>query len=197
MQKSKPHQNGKYVPKQAGDGRKKPARDAFPAPDDDEQPSYEPDASDAVPDEDDYTVKPKSRRQLTERDIERNRRVGELFRRVVPGLPIDTDPPETRQDPETFSVVVEKILKRLNIQESPWLNDLNRAWPTLVPPDVARVARPGKFVDGILFIFVTSSIKLSEIRRTRLRDIERVVRDFPGGDRVRQVRLMINAVPLP
>ncbi len=136
-------------------------------------------------------------RKLTEGDLERNRRVAEFFSRVKPGIPIDADAPELRRAPVPLSALVEKVLKRRNISESPWMDALNRAWPTLVAPEVARDARPGKFADGILFVYVTSSVKLFELRRSRLRDIERAVRAFAGGDRVRQVRLMVNAVPLP
>jgi hypothetical protein len=153
---------------------------------------------DAAPSESDFTVKPNAwHRNLTEEERARNSRVADFFNRVKPGLPIDADVPELRREPVPFSVLVEKILRKLNISESPWLDDLNRAWPALVAPDVAQAARPGKFADGILFVYVTSSVKLFELRRSRLRDIERVVHGFPGGEGVRQVRLMVNAVPLP
>ncbi len=146
----------------------------------------------------DFTVRPKgARRALTPRDKERNRRVGELFRHVIPGLPIDADPPETRMEPEPLAALIERTLKRLKINESPWLDELNRAWPSLVAPEVSRVARPGKWEDGILFVYVTSSVKLFELRRTQLRRIEEAVKGFAGAGRVRQVRLMVNSVPIP
>ena len=158
----------------------------------------DPDTFGSGPDEEDFAVRPKgARRTPTPRDTERNRRVGELFRHVIPGLPIDADPPETRMEPEPLAALIEQTLKRLKINESPWLNDLNRAWPTLVPPEVARVARPGKCDDGILFVYVTSSVKLFELRRTHLRRIEEAVKGFAGAGRVRQVRLMVNTVTLP
>jgi hypothetical protein len=149
------------------------------------------------PSEDDYAVKPSAkRREPTEGDRARNRGVAKLFARVKPGIPIDAGAAELRYDPPPFAALVERVLKKLNIQESPWMDELNRAWPALVAPGVARDARPGKFADGILFVFVTSSVRLFELRRSSLRDIERAVRAFPGGERVRQVRLMVDAVPL-
>ena len=192
-------QKGKSVRNNLGVSSKIPVRRRTPEPEAIQDPV--PDAPaffDAPPSESDYTANPtEGRKQPTPRDIERNRRVGELFNRVIPGLPIDPDLPELRQDPEPFAQLIERTLKHLNIDESPWLDDLNRAWPTLLPPEVTQSARPGKFADGILYIYVTSSVKLFELRRTRLRDIERIVRAFPGGDRVRHVRLMVNAVALP
>jgi len=152
----------------------------------------------ALPDEASYQVHPSSaRRQLTERDIDQNQKAKRLFDRVMPGLPIDTDPPETRREAEPFSQIIEKTLKRLKIDASPWLDELSEAWSKLVPPEVAKVTRPGKWDNGILYVYVTSSVKLFEIRRTRLRAIEQAVRTFAGDNRVRQVRLMVNSVPLP
>ncbi len=150
------------------------------------------------PDETAFQAKPTpARRQLTPRDIDRNRGVRALFNHVIPGLPIDADPPETRQEPEPFSALIEKTLKRLNITESPWLDELTQAWPRLVPPEVAKVTCPGKWDAGILYVYVTSSMHLFEIRRAHLKRIEQAVRGFAGDDRVRQVRLMVNSVPSP
>ena len=156
------------------------------------------DASGEGPEEALFLAQPApARRRLTPRDLERNRGVRKLFNRAIPGLPIDADPPETRQPAEPFSAIIERTLKSLDIQESPWLDELNRAWPSLVAPEVARVTRPGKWDAGILYVYVTSSMHLFEIRRAHLRRIEQAVRAFAGDSRVHQVRLMVNSVTLP
>ena len=152
----------------------------------------------SVPVESLYRAEPTPvRRQLTPRDQARNQGVKKLFDHIIPGLPIDADPPETRQEPEKFSAIIEKTLKQLNITESPWLDELVQAWPKLVPIEVAKVTRPGKWDNGILYVYVTSSIHLFEIRRAHLKRIENAVRAFAGDDRVKQVRLMVNSVQLP
>jgi len=152
----------------------------------------------APPGEADFRIEPGPvRRQLTPRDVARNAGAATLFNRVIPGLPIDADPPETRQEAEPFSALIERTLKRLNIAESPWLDELAQAWPRLVPSEVAQVSRPGKWADGILYIYVTSSPKLFELRRSSMKRIEQAVRAFAGDDRVKHVRLMVNAVTLP
>lgn len=162
-----------------------------PAPDESDNCGF-------VPSESAYEIVPTDgRRQLTPRDQEHNRNVKTLFDRVVPGLPIDADPPETRRDAEPFSAIIEKTLKRLNIQASPWLDELVQAWPTLVSAEVAKVSRPGKWDNGILYIYVTSSLQLFELRRQHLKRIEQAVRAFAGDDRVKHVRLMVNSVSLP
>jgi hypothetical protein len=151
-----------------------------------------------VPIESAYAITPSpSRRELTPRDADYNRNVRALFNHIVPGLPIDADPPETRRDAEPFAAVIEKTLKRLNITESPWLEELTQAWPKLVSPEVAKVARPGKWDNGILYVYVTTSVHLFELRRQHLKQIEQAVRDFAKDDRVKHVRLMVNAVSLP
>ncbi|MDD4102216.1 MAG: DciA family protein [Kiritimatiellae bacterium] len=137
------------------------------------------------------------RRELTERDKRHNRGVRRLLNNVIPGLPIDHDPPETRQAPENMAGVVEKIKARLKIKESPWMNRLTEAWPDMVPPGVAKVARPGKWDNNTLYIYVDSSPHLFEIRRAHLKNIEKAVKALVGGDRVRHVRLIVNSVTLP
>jgi len=155
-------------------------------------------AFDDRPDAASFRLEPTSvRRQATPRDLARSSAVKRLFDRVIPGLPIDADPTELRQEPEPLSALIEKALKRLNIAESPWLDELAQAWPQLVPADVAKVSRPGKWDHGILYVYVSSSMHLFEIRRAHLKRIEQAVRAFAGDDRVKQVRLMVNAVQLP
>lgn len=155
---------------------------------------------DRPPAPDDFYARPHgSRKALTPNDIRRNRGVDRLFDAITPGLPIDADPPETRTSAVRISQPVENILKRLNIRASPWIDALTEAWPRIVPPAVSNFARPGKWdASGILYLYVSSSVHLFEIRRMHLREIERAVRAFAGDRfRIRQVRLTVNTVPAP
>jgi len=135
------------------------------------------------------------RRTLTSRDVEHNQRVSKLFDDVMPGLPIDADPPQLRPAVTPFSEVIEATLKRLNIQASPFLDDLAENWGSLLPPDIAKLTRPGKWENNILYVYVPSSLHLFELRRTALRQIEDAVRAFAGETLVRQVRLMVDVQP--
>ena len=173
--------------------RKPPFTEPQDGPDAEEPVDYS-----FIPTEEAFEVTPNtSRRQLTPRDLEHNRNVQKLFDHRIPGLPIDADPPETRHDAEPIAAAIDSALLRLNLRISPWLEELTAAWPRLVPPEVAAVARPGKWEDGILYLYVSSSIALFELRRHRLARIETAVRAFAGDRRVRQVRLLLNAVTLP
>lgn len=146
-----------------------------------------------VPAENAFMTTPNpDRHELTSRDIVHNRRVSKFFDQVVPGLPIDADPPQLRPSVTPFSEIIEATLKRLNVQASPFLDDLAEQWNALFPPELAKLTRPGKWENNILYVYVPSSTKLFELRRTSLHKIEAVVRAFAGETLVRQVRLMVD-----
>jgi Dna[CI] antecedent, DciA len=145
-----------------------------------------------VPNPDAFEVSPTPvRRNLTPRDIEHNRQVAKFFNTIIPGLPIDKDVPQLRPPVIPFSEVMEETLKKLNIHTSPFLDTLIEKWASLVPPSIAKLTRPGKWENNILYVYVPSSTHLFELRRTALHSIEEAVRDFAGTTLVRQVRLMV------
>lgn len=147
-----------------------------------------------VPNPDAFQVAPTPvRRTLTSRDVAHNQQVDKFFNTVIPGLPIDRDAPQIRTPMTPFSEIMEATLKRLNIQASPFLEDLAEKWDSLVPPAIARLTRPGKWENNILYVYVPSSLHLFELRRTALHQIEEAVRAFAGETLVRQVRLMVDA----
>jgi hypothetical protein len=87
---------------------------------------------------------------------------------------------------------VEGVLKRLNLPaQELWRDDLAEVWPKVVPPELARVIRPGKWENGVLYLHVPNSMKLFEIQRQHLRGIEKALRQHFGAKRLKQVRLMI------
>ncbi|MBP5226492.1 MAG: DUF721 domain-containing protein [Kiritimatiellae bacterium] len=155
------------------------------------------DEPDDRPDPETYYAHPHGKRKvLTANDLKRNAGVSRLFDAITPGIPIDTDPSEIRTEAERIAQPIETLLKKLNIDASPWIADLAEAWPTLVPEAVARYTVPGKWDQGILYVYVSSSMRLFEIRRQHLKTIEEAVRRFAGDRfRVKQVRLMVNSVP--
>jgi Dna[CI] antecedent, DciA len=145
-----------------------------------------------VPNPDAFEVRPNPvRRTLTPRDVEHNRQVDKFFNTLIPGLPVDKDVPQLRPPVTPFSEVIEATLKRLNIQSSPFLEDLEEKWPTLLPPAIAKLTRPGKWDNNLLYVYVPTSTHLFELRRTALHTIEEAVRACAGTTLVRQVRLMV------
>lgn len=107
-------------------------------------------------------------------------------------LPVDASFRELRRPREqVVGVVVEHVLRRLGVEASPWLERLSEAWPTLAGEAAAKKCRPGKFQNGILYVYVRNSVDLFNLRRKDLPTIERAVKTFAGDVQVRQVRLMI------
>ena len=136
------------------------------------------------------------RRNLTQNDHEHNRNVKILFNNIIPGLPIDADAPELRHEPESMGNLVEGVMKHLNIKEHGWIHELKDAWPQIVAPDIAKQTTPGKWKNNTLFVYVSSSMVLFELRRTRLKEIETAVKKFAPDKKIRYVRLMVNSVQL-
>lgn len=142
-----------------------------------------------------YRIYPTSdRRQLTAEDEAYNQRVEQLFDCVQPGLPLDADPTEIRREPHAFSELIEKAIKKLKLNVNPVLDELAGAWPKILPPALANVTRPERWDEGVLYVGVTSSTQLFEVRRLHLRTIEEAVRKAVG-ERVRHVRLIVASVP--
>ena len=138
----------------------------------------------------------RGRRTLTEADHQHNRNVHTLFNNIIPGLPIDADPPELYHDPEIMENMILKAMKKLDINVRDWIEDLKDAWPEILPPDITTKTQPGKCENNILFIYVRSSVELFDLRRTKLKIIEKAVREFAPDKNIRHVKLMVNHVNL-
>ena len=138
----------------------------------------------------------RGRRTLTESDHQHNRNVHTLFNNIIPGLPIDADPPELHHDPDTMENMISKAMKKLNIDLKDWVEELKEAWPKILPPDITEKTQPGKYENNILFVYVRSSVELFDLRRTKLKIIENAVRQFAPDKNIRHVQLMVNHSPL-
>lgn len=107
-------------------------------------------------------------------------------------LPVDADAPERRRDATQLAEAVRRVLGRFKVNDDAWLPDLLACWPEMAGSDVAAVARPGKCVSGVLYVYVCDSIRLFELRRAHLKRLEEAVRARFGTDRIRHVRLVID-----
>ena len=80
---------------------------------------------------------------------------------VTPGLPIDGDAPQFRAAMPKMGLVVDGLLSELLVEKSAFFDAVNDRWKELFP-DVP--ARPGRFQDGRLFLYVRSSAILFTLR---------------------------------
>ena len=92
---------------------------------------------------------PELRRRL--RDSAARKR---LAGRVTPDLPIDGDPVETRVPTPLVGTLMDGILDDLLTERSAFFDAVCAQWKTLFP-DIP--ARPGRYQDGHLFIYVRAA----------------------------------------
>ncbi len=99
---------------------------------------------------------PELRRRLRDRAARKR-----LADRVTPGLPVDGDPVETRVPTPTVGTQMDGILGDLLAEKSVFFDSVCAQWDTLFP-DIP--ARPGRYQDGHLFLYVRTAGQLFALR---------------------------------
>ena len=99
---------------------------------------------------------PELRRRLRDRAARKR-----LADRVTPGLPVDGDPVETRVPAPTVGTLMDGILGDLLAEKSVFFDSVCAQWPTLFPD---LPARPGRYQDGHLFLYVRTAGQLFALR---------------------------------
>jgi len=118
------------------------------------------------------------------RDIAARRR---LAARATPGLPIDGDAVETRVPMPSMGRLVDGLLANLLIEKSPFFDEVCEKWTELFPDSVAR---PGRWQDGRLFLYVRTSGQLFGMR-TKLSKIKKALAVLPSAPKRFSVNLEI------
>ncbi len=102
----------------------------------------------------------------------------------------ETYEPPPKEANLTITETINKILKRLeDTQSSLWIR-LNNEWEILVGKIVASHARPGKLKDGVLFVYVDSSVWLNELLRTEQKRILSILQKHFGADNIKAIKLL-------
>lgn len=99
---------------------------------------------------------PELRRRLRDRAARKR-----LADHVTPGLPVDGDPVETRVPTPTVGTLMDGILGDLLAEKSVFFDSVCAQWDTLFP-DIP--ARPGRYQDGHLFLYVRTAGQLFALR---------------------------------
>ncbi|MGN0852885.1 MAG: hypothetical protein ACI4Q3_05870 [Kiritimatiellia bacterium] len=93
-----------------------------------------------------------------------------LAARVTPGLPVDADAIELRRPIPLLGSTMPALIDELLVEKSPFFDAVCSRWSELFPE---LAARPGRFEDGRLFLYVRSSgqvfglrSKLARIKKT-------------------------------
>lgn len=99
---------------------------------------------------------PELRRRLRDRAARKR-----LADHVTPGLPVDSDPVETRVPTPRVGALMDGLLGDLLTEKSAFFDAVCAQWKTLFPD---LPARPGRYQDGRLFIYVRTAGQLFALR---------------------------------
>lgn len=119
------------------------------------------------------------------RDVAARRR---LAARATPGLPIDGDAVETRVPMPGIGKLMDDLLSSLLVEKSPFFDQVCEKWMELFPDCVAK---PGRWQDGRLFLYVRTSGQLFGMR-TKLPTIKRALAALPTAPKRFSVNLEIH-----
>jgi predicted nucleic acid-binding Zn ribbon protein len=98
-------------------------------------------------------------------------------------------PPETC---EPVSDLVPKLLKKWGLDEQLWQQTLLAEWESLVGPQVAQHARPGRLERKTLHVFVRHPMWLSELSRYGQKQMLANLQKRFGEDKIKAIRLQLD-----
>lgn len=119
------------------------------------------------------------------RDIAARRR---LAAHATPGLPIDGDVVETRVPMPSMGKLMDGLLATLLAEKSPFFDQVCERWQALFP-DIT--AKPGRWQDGRLFLYVRTSGQLFGMR-PKLAKIKKALATLPTAPKRFTVHLEIH-----
>ncbi len=91
-----------------------------------------------------------------------------------------------------MQALVAQVLRRLKLPDQElWREELAAVWAQVVPPELTAVVRPGKWEQGVLYLFVPNSARFFEVQRFHLKAIETKLRRHFDAARLKQVRVMV------
>lgn len=125
-------------------------------------------------------------RRILERDVSARRR---FAAHLTPGLPVDADPVELRHAVPGIGGLMKAMADELLVVRNPFFDAVSAQWDSLCP---GIAARPGRFENGRLFLYVRSSAALFAIR-PKLRKIKAVLASLPAAPARFSVHLEIHA----
>ena len=119
------------------------------------------------------------------RDVAARRR---LASRATPGLPIDGDAVETRVPMPGIGKLMDDLLASLLVEKSPFFDQVCEKWMELFPDCVAK---PGRWQDGRLFLYVRTSGQLFGMR-TKLPKMKKLLATLPTAPKRFSLNLEIH-----
>ena len=124
-------------------------------------------------------------REKLVRDVAARRR---LESRATPGLPVDGDAVETRVPMQSMGNLMDGILAKLLVEKSPFFDEVCDKWTELFPDCIAK---PGRWQDGRLFLYVRTSGQLFGMR-TKLPKMKKLLATLPTAPKRFSLNLEIH-----
>jgi predicted nucleic acid-binding Zn ribbon protein len=101
----------------------------------------------------------------------------------------DVRPPTPFQEPQPLGAGLQRIFKRLGLENAHIQNVLIDEWSQLVGEAVAKRTRPGIIRDRTLIIYVSGSVWYSELKRIGTKALEKKIVERFGADTISAVAL--------
>jgi predicted nucleic acid-binding Zn ribbon protein len=92
----------------------------------------------------------------------------------------------------TAAEVVPLIMKQLGLENRLWEQALINEWESLVGPQVAKHARPGRLERKVLHIFVDHPARLSDLSRYGQKQLVENLQKRFGADKIKGIRLQLD-----
>lgn len=137
-----------------------------------------------LPEADDMAESFEIRRKVRDRRL-RSKMDAEL----TPGLPIDGDAPSGRVKVRTAGSLMQQIVDGLLVEKSPFFDEICAKWNEMFPDSIAR---PGRFQNGRVFLYVRTSGQLFALRSS-LREFRRKLSALASAPKRFSVHLEIHA----
>lgn len=124
-------------------------------------------------------------RQRLRRDAAARRKLAD---RLLPGLPVDADALETRVPTPRVGTLLGAIVEKLVTVREPFFDTICAKWREVCPDFPAR---PGRFQDGRLFLYVRSSSQVFSLR-PRLPKVRKALMGLAGAPKRFTVHLEVH-----
>ncbi len=107
---------------------------------------------------------------------------------LIPGLPVDGDAPEIRVKTPRVGALLGALVTELTHVHEPFFDTVCDNWVRLFP---AFPAKPGRYQDGRLFLYVRTSGQVFSLR-AKLPKVKRALLALPGAPKRFSVHLEIH-----
>jgi len=115
--------------------------------------------------------------------------VKRLGARIIPGLPVDADAVELRNPVPRLDAAIDAMMAQLGCERNPFFDAVCEKWEAMFP---GLPARPGRYEDRCLYLFVPSAAVNFEVR-PKLAAVKRELAKLEGAPKRLSVRLEIRS----